>query len=134
MALGFGLTIYTGSEQTFSDVPPSHVFYAFVETAVRAQIVGGYGDGTFRPGNPITRGQLSKIIVIAASIMQGWTIIDPPQATFSDVAVGSTFYVYIETAVCHQIIGGYADGTFRPGSTATRGQISKMVYLAATQP
>jgi len=63
--------------------------------------------------------------------MNAWTLINPPNAHFSDVPYGSTFYQYIETAVCHQIIGGYNDGTFRPGEPATRGQISKIVCLAA---
>jgi hypothetical protein len=48
--------------------------------------------------------------------------------SFSDVAPGSTFYRYIETAVCHQVLGGYADGTFRPADNAFRGQIAKIVY------
>jgi hypothetical protein len=34
----------------------------------------------------------------------------------------------------HQFISGYSDGTFRPGNNATRGQISKIVYLAITSP
>jgi hypothetical protein len=38
----------------------------------------------------------------------------------------------VEAAVCHGIINGYADGTFRPSNNATRGQISKIVYLALT--
>jgi hypothetical protein len=29
-------------------------------------------------------------------------------------------------------VSGYADGTFRPYNDATRGQISKIVYLAVT--
>ena len=45
-----------------------------------------------------------------------------------------TFYSYIETAYNHGIISGYADGTFRPGNNATRGQISKIVYNSVTTP
>jgi hypothetical protein len=30
------------------------------------------------------------------------------------------------------VVSGYADGTFRPGAGATRGQISKIVYLSLT--
>ena len=40
------------------------------------------------------------------------------------------FYTFIETAVCHEIITGYADGTFKPYNNATRAQISKIVCLA----
>jgi Tol biopolymer transport system component len=51
-------------------------------------------------------------------------------ATFTDVAVGSTFYDYVQWMACHRIASGYADGTFRVGNNATRGQISKIVALA----
>src|SRR5204863_5144569 len=84
--------------------------------------------GTFRPGNDVTRGQLSKIIVLA----MGWTDPCPTTGHFSDVPPGSTFFCFIETAYVHGIITGYADGTFRPGNNATRGQISKIVYQAIT--
>ena len=115
----------------FSDVPEGSTFYSWVQTAARRGFVGGYPDGTFRPANNVTRGQLCKIIVNAAILMHGWTLLDPPTATFSDVPVGSTFFQYVETAVYHQIIGGYDNGTFRPNNTANRGQISKIVCLAA---
>ena len=36
--------------------------------------------------------------------------------------------------VSRAVISGYADRTFRVGSTATRGQIAKIVYLAVTTP
>ena len=53
---------------------------------------------------------------------------------FHDVPVGSTFYEYIHCLYCRGIVGGYSDGTFRPGNNATRGQIAKIVYNAVTAP
>ena len=103
-----------------------------METAAAQGLVSGYADGTFRPGNPVTRGQLSKVVVIGAVRVLGWSVINPANPTFSDVPYGSTFYRYVETASYHHIIGGYADGTFRPGNPATRGQIAKIVYNAVT--
>ena len=52
----------------------------------------------------------------------------------SGVPLGSTFYTYVETASCHGVVTGYADGTFRPANTAVRGQIAKIVYNALTSP
>jgi len=31
------------------------------------------------------------------------------------------------------VVSGYADGTFRPGTGATRGQLAKMLHTALTQ-
>ena len=56
----------------------------------------------------------------------------PPTPTFNDVPTDHPFYQWIETASLHSIISGYADGTFHPGGSATRGQIAKIVYGAIT--
>jgi S-layer homology domain len=134
VVLGYGVGIYTPATPTFTDVPSTHAFYQYVESAHHAGLVSGYGCGAncleFRPGNSITRGQLSKVVVLAAN----WTLRDPSAPAFRDVLAGSTFYRYVETAFCHGIISGYTCGTgcleFRPGANATRGQISKIVYQA----
>ena len=120
---------------TFVDVHPSDYFYEAVRYlyCYRGGI-SGYGDGTFRPGNATTRGQLCKIVVLA----EGWSIYTPPTPTFRDVPITDTFYRYIESVYHLGIISGYSCGTncleFRPGNSATRGQICKIVYNAITQP
>ena len=65
---------------TFADVPPANPFFTFIEAAAHANIVSGYACGSsatepcdsqnrpyFRPFADVTRGQLSKIVVTAAS-------------------------------------------------------------------
>ncbi len=145
VVLGFEKAIVTpaGGAYTFTDVTPSNPFFSVVETAAADNIVSGYTCGMapagpcdsmhrpyFLPYNYVTRGQLSKIDVIAA----GFALINPPTPHFSDVPRGSTFYTVIETAYCHGVISGYNDGTFRPYNNAIRGQISKIVYLSITNP
>ena len=130
VVLARGWALYCPMTAHFSDVAPGSAFYCFVETAYQHGIIAGYGDGTFRSNNSVTRGQLSKIIVQA----MGWTDPCPSGGHFSDVLPGSPFFCFVETALSHGIISGYLDGTFRPGNTATRGQISKIVYLAVTGP
>ena len=114
------------SGQVFSDVFPTDYFYTPVNWLVSQGIVGGYQDGTFRPYNNATRGQVTKMVVLG----EGWPLVNPAQGTFSDVAPGSTFYRYIETAVQHGVITGYQDGTFRPNADVTRGQLTKIVVSA----
>ena len=88
----------------------------------------------FRPGNNVTRGQLSKIVVLA----EGWVLYMPPMPVFRDVPATDPFFAWIGTAYDVGIISGYSCGTdcleFRPGGSATRGQIAKIVYLAVTRP
>jgi len=125
-----GWPIDTSGGPHFSDVAPSNAFYQYVETALNRDIIAGYSDGTFRPYNNVTRGQLCKVIVRA----QGWPIFTDGGPHFSDVPTNHPFYEYIETAFSHSIVGGYSDGTFRPGNNATRGQICKIVYNAVVGP
>jgi hypothetical protein len=142
VVLGFGTPIATLPEgsYTFHDVLPGSPFFNVIEAAADEGIISGYPCGGpvepcdtenrsyFRPNANVTRGQLSKISVAAA----GWPLQDPADATFNDVAAGSPFYTFVETAGCHGVVSGYANGTFRPGANATRGQIAKVVYLSIT--
>jgi hypothetical protein len=137
-------------DYVFTDVMPGSTFFLFVETAYREGVVSGYpcgGPGEpcdpqnrpyFRPSNNVTRGQIAKII------SNGSKFTDPVSGqTFEDVPAGSTFYEFVERMASRAIINGYPCGGpgepcgpgnrpyFRPQANATRGQLSKMIYLAA---
>jgi hypothetical protein len=60
----FGWAINTSGGPHFTDVPAGDPFYGFVETAFNHNVVSGYGT-VFRPGNPVTRAQLSKMLYAA---------------------------------------------------------------------
>lgn len=132
----------------FADVAPGSTFYEYVETGVNRGVFNGYGDGTYRPDNLVTRGQIAKILVNGAIITDPahWTLENPPTNTFQDVTTDSTFFRWIETAASHGAIQGYPCGTppaggcvapdnkpyFVPGNDATRAQIAKITYLTVT--
>jgi hypothetical protein len=40
---------------SFSDVPPSHTFFAEIEWLVAEGVASGFSNGTFRPANTVTR-------------------------------------------------------------------------------
>jgi hypothetical protein len=120
----------------FTDVPESNTFYAPVRCLACQGIMSGYSDGTFRPNNDVTRGQLSKIVANSAGFNEPVS-----GQTFDDVSPTDTFYQFIERMASRGIIGGYPCGGvsepcgsgkpyFRPNANATRGQISKIVSEA----
>jgi hypothetical protein len=116
----------TPTPATFSDVPPSHWGYGYVEYAASAGLINGYADGTFRPIAPVTRAQVAKLITLAAR----WPTTPPANPpTFSDVPPTHWAYAYIGQLVAHGFAGGYADGTFKPEAPITRAQISKILDL-----
>jgi hypothetical protein len=50
---------------------------------------------------------------------------------FSDVQTTDFYYGAVHYLYCQGMISGYADGTFRPNASITRGQLSKIVVSAA---
>ncbi len=139
IVLARGWPLSCPSTPHFADVPTDNVFYCFVETAYARGLISGYDCGAreepcpglyFRSNDEVSRGQLSKIIVLA----MGWTLQCPSTPHFTDVPRTSVFYCAIETAYSHGVISGYSDGTFQSNNSATRGQISKIVYQAVTHP
>lgn len=123
---------------SFSDVPESNTFYANVRCLACRGILGGYSDNTFRPNNPITRGQIAKVVSNAANSPG-----DPGSPMYEDVGQGSAFYAWINKLSRQGVMGGYACGGvgepcrannlpyFRPNIGATRAQLCKIVAEGA---
>ncbi len=150
VSLSEGWQLLNPESPTFADVPHGSPFFEYIETAASHGVIGGYTCGNpescdaqyrpyFRPSVEVTRGQLAKIVVLS----KGWELLNRDSPTFSDVAASTPFYRYIETAYSHRLLGGYACGSpeacdtqkrpyFRPGDSATRGQIAKIIYNAVT--
>ncbi len=127
---------------TYSDVPPGSTFHPFITCLSARGIVSGYSDCTFRPNNPVTRGQLAKMVSNAAGFNEPVS-----GQSFEDVPPSNTFYEWIERLTTRGYMTGYACGGvgepcinnrpyFRPFANATRGQTSKIVANAAgfTEP
>lgn len=76
---GFGVPQLeiAAEEQVFSDVSASTLFAPAIKTAVHDGIVAGYADdagrltGEFKPGNPINRAEVSKMLSIAVQVYGG---------------------------------------------------------------
>jgi hypothetical protein len=64
--VGGGLAVGIGGgaayAATFSDVPASHPFYDEIEWMAETGITQGFEDGTFRPNDEVTRGQMSAFM------------------------------------------------------------------------
>jgi hypothetical protein len=114
----------------FNDVPADYWADDQLQYLVSRGIVSGYSDGSFHPNGGVTRAQFAKMLVGA----MGWSVQIPSRPTFTDVAHDFWAYGYIETAADHGVMSGYSDGTFRPASGVTRGQIAKIIVMAHGWP
>ena len=61
LALCAGLAVPALAAE-FSDVPAGHAFYGGISYCAENGIVGGYSDGTFRPGRTVTRSNFSVML------------------------------------------------------------------------
>lgn len=135
LALATGWQLINPGTATFNDVPVGSTFFQYVETAADRGVISGYDCGGpgepcpgryFRPNNNVSRGQVSKMIQLAFQFADNTS--GGPH--FNDVPNGSTFYTNIETLFNLAIVGGYSDGSFKPGNSVTRAQVSKMLSLS----
>lgn len=63
LMLAGGLEEDTSYGPSFSDVEEGAWYYGYVETLYANSVVDGYGDGTYGPGDNLTRCQLAKMVV-----------------------------------------------------------------------
>ena len=61
MAMKFAMG-ETGGENISSDIKSTDWYYNAVVDSIKYGWINGYGDGTFRPNNPITRGEVTAIV------------------------------------------------------------------------
>ncbi len=110
---------YFARTNDYSDVNRGDWFNNAISTLSNAGIVTGYNDGTFRPNQPITRGEMAKIIANFANLKSGGK-------TFTDLA-GHWSKSYVELAAGNGWIAGYPDGSFRPDQKITRAETVTMI-------
>ena len=118
------------SKQLFADVPPTKHFAEAVYDLAERNIIGGYPDDTFRPGNSITRGQAAAII--AKMIKLDTSNVKNPG--FKDVSTANGYYKAIAAMAEKSIISGYGDGRFGPNDPITRGQMASILVKAFDLP
>lgn len=98
----------------FRDVGSTDPWVYAVRYLTSAQVISGYSDGTFRPYDPVNRGQLAKILVRQKEV----PLTDGAGARFTDL--DGAYGPYVLTAASRGWIAGYGDGTFRPYSPLQR--------------
>lgn len=88
-------------------------------------LIQGYEDGTFKPGNTITRAEFVTLMNNAKGFWSEGSI------NFSDVKNGSWFYSAVARAVAAGYVKGYSDGSFKPNNTITRAEAAVMIANTA---
>jgi len=114
----------------FSDVGPLHWAFEPILLCADAEIVGGYGDGTYQPALVVTRDTMAVFIARAAADGDTNVPAGPVVATFDDVPTDYWAYKYIEYCVAEDIVQGYDPVTYGPTVPVTRDQMAVFISRA----
>lgn len=117
MVLMVGLMLPVGAAPTkFSDVPSGKWYTDAVQYCSEKGYVSGYEDGSFRPGNKLTRAEMAAIMNKMLNLANG------AENYFTDVPSGKWFTDPILHCVKAGVMTGYSDTLFGTTDTLTREQ------------
>lgn len=100
-----------------------------VEELMALGVLNGYADGTFKPGNDITRAELAKVIVVASGNEGAATLMAGVKPSFTDVKAGAWYTGYINAASAKGFVQGY-NGKFRPSDNVKFEEVVAMLVRA----
>ncbi|MDF3003222.1 MAG: xynA1 4, partial [Bacillota bacterium] len=134
--LGRAANVNTGSYSaaSFSDVSPSKWYGGYVQWAYENKIVTGVGAGKFAPDQAVTREQLAVILKNYTSWKEkseSSTKDSTKQTQGANYGDQTKIASWAKDAVKFTgdkgWLSGYPDGEFKPGKSATRAEVAKVL-------
>jgi len=123
LAMVISMLVMPASAAGLTDIG-SHWAKDSIQRWVDGGILKGYADGTFKADNPIKRSEFAHILV------QTLGLTGTSSTTFNDVPDDHWAKASIYACAANGIVGGYADGTFKPENFITRLEAMKMFVVA----
>lgn len=110
----------------FPDVPTDNVHAAAIDAAAAVGLTGGFDDGTYRPGDPVTRQQMASFLARALAVTSATT------GSFTDVRSGNVHRPAIQALAERGVTQGCGDDRYCPGDPVLRGQLASFVHRVVT--
>lgn len=110
--------------KAFTDVTPDDCGWAqdAIEMLAGLGVVDGTDNVHYEPNRPITRAELTKILVKALDLP-----VDETETTFNDVSADAWYVGYTAAAARAGLVKGYEDGSFRPDRLVTREELAAVL-------
>ncbi len=116
------------AKASFTDVSEGYRYYAAITFLEEHGIIEGYGDGTFKPDQNVTRAEALKIILLGSGIEIAES--ETYELPFSDLQNDVWYLKYINKAYSSGIVSGYDDNTFKPEQNINLAEVLKILLLA----
>jgi uncharacterized repeat protein (TIGR02059 family) len=132
IAKGLGLSGNKKAAEKFKDVNGATAIAAYIGAAFKAGIVLGNEDGTFKPDSPITREQMSSMVVRAAKAGNVNILLSQAKTSYlqkfdDQKSISSWATMDVAKALHAGIVNGITANSFSPKSNATRAQAVVMI-------
>jgi len=114
----------TQRKTVFYDVKQNSYASGYIQSANDKNIINGYGDGTFKPKNNMTR------VEMAFLISKAYNLTNTANVSYSDLPSDAAQQKAIKSITNAGISNGYTDGTFRPKDSITRAEFAVMLARA----
>ncbi|HYK72417.1 MAG TPA: S-layer homology domain-containing protein [Pseudoneobacillus sp.] len=114
----------TQRETTFKDVGSSVIASGYIDSAVSRGIIQGFPDHTYRPNDPVTRGQMAIFLSRAYGLQEETNV------SFSDITPSMAAYTHVKRILAEGITNGYPNGTFKPNNPISRADFSAFMARA----
>lgn len=121
-------------EPTFTDVTPDDWFFGVVETAYRAGLISGRGEGKFAPHDLISEQEMTTMVSRALQYGEYSVTLSntEQQQLIGQLKNSDSLFTYatIPTAICFKtgILTGPTLENFTPRHSADRGMAADMIY------
>lgn len=133
------LDIPTTAPAAFTDVDPTNTHYHAINWLAELGITTGVSPGIYDPGGLVTRQAMASFISRAHQTLGVFDAEDIDDIVsgfegdpFTDIATASSVHrPNIEVLQALGIIGGFTDGTYRPGEPVTRQQMARFLMESA---
>ncbi|MEA0562614.1 MULTISPECIES: C40 family peptidase [Lysinibacillus] len=112
----------SNTNTSFPDIKPSSKYAGAAEALKKIGVFTGDENGKFNPGSPMTRGQLSKVLVEAFNLKQQGTA-----EQFADVPNAHWANTYVAILASNKITVGKGDGTFGVNDNVTLAQLDAFI-------
>lgn len=113
----------------FADLPDGHWAYDEVSKAYQAGIVQGYGNGTFRPNQLMSRREMAVMIGKALKLGAG----TKGKSPFKDVAKNDPIAPLLRQLKAKGLVTGFQDGTFRPQAKVSRAEFASLLFKSVNK-